>query len=49
MKKGRRYDEPKLNLKKVFGTIITIAVAVMIIITIKKKSKPKNLHTFQHM
>ena len=36
MKKGRRYDEPKLNLKKVFGTIITIAVAVMIIITINK-------------
>ena len=36
MKKGKRYDEPKLNLKKVFGTIITLAVAVMIIITINK-------------
>ena len=26
MGKGKRYDEPKLNLKKVFGTIITILV-----------------------
>ena len=34
MGKGKRYDEPKLNLKKVFGTIITIAVIIMIIITI---------------
>ena len=55
MKKGRRYDEPKLNLKKVFGTIITIAVAVMIIITINKilnkeaeKIQTEKL-TFQHM
>ena len=36
MGKGKRYDEPKLNLKKVFGTIITIAVIIMIIITINK-------------
>lgn len=36
MGKGKRYDEPKLNLKKVFGTIITIAVIVMIIVTINK-------------
>ena len=37
MSKGKRYDdEPKLNLKKVFGTIITIAVIVMIIVTINK-------------
>lgn len=37
MSKGRRYDdEPKLNLKKVFGTIITLAVIIMIIITINK-------------
>ncbi len=33
MGKGKRYDEPKLNLKKVF---ITIAVIIMIIITINK-------------
>lgn len=37
MGKGRRYDdEPKLNLKKVFGTIITLAVIIMIIVTINK-------------
>ena len=36
MGKGKRYDEPKLNMKKVFGVIITIAVIVMIIISIKK-------------
>jgi len=37
MSKGKRYDdEPKLNLKKVFGTIITIAVIIMIIISINK-------------
>lgn len=37
MGKGKRYDdEPKLNLKKVFGTIITIAVITMIIITLNK-------------
>lgn len=37
MSKGKRYDdEPKLNLKKVFGTIITIAVITMIIITLNK-------------
>lgn len=37
MNRGKRYDEePKLNLKKVFGTIITIAVIVMIVITINK-------------
>ena len=36
MGKGKRYDEPKLNIKKVFGTIITIAVVIMVIITINK-------------
>lgn len=37
MSRGRRYDnEPKLNLKKVFGTIITIAVIIMIIISLNK-------------
>ena len=35
--RGRRYDEePKLNLKKVFGVIVAIAVMVMIIVTIVK-------------
>ena len=35
MSRGKRYDdEPKLNLKKVFGTIIVLAVIVMITITI---------------
>lgn len=37
MGKGKRYDdEPKLNLKKVFGTIITLVVIIMIIVTINK-------------
>ncbi len=36
MGKGKRYDEPKLNMKKVFGVIITIAVIIMIIVSIKK-------------
>lgn len=35
MSRGKRYDnEPKLNLKKVFGTIITLAVIIMIIVTL---------------
>ena len=32
--RGKRYDEPKLNLKKVFGVLIALAVIVMIIISI---------------
>lgn len=35
-KRGKRYDEPQLNKKKVFGVLITIAVIVMIIISIKR-------------
>ena len=34
--RGRRYDEtPKLNLKKVFATIIAIIVIIMIIVSLK--------------
>ncbi len=34
--RGRRYDEtPKLNLKKVFATIIAIIVLIMIIVSLK--------------
>ena len=37
MSKGKRYDnEPKLNMKKVFGLLICIAVIIMIIVSIKK-------------
>ncbi len=37
MSRGRRYDnEPKLNLKKVFGLIICVAVVIMIIVSINK-------------
>lgn len=36
MGRGRRFDEPKLNLKKVFGTIIIILVIIMIIITLNR-------------
>ena len=37
MSRGRRYDnKPKLNLKKVFGLLICIAVVIMIIVSINK-------------
>ena len=34
--RGRRYEEPKLNMKKVFAVIIAIAVIIMFIFIIKK-------------
>ena len=36
MSTGKRYEngEPKLNLKKVFGVIIALAVIVMVVISI---------------
>lgn len=36
MSRGRRYEEPKLNLKKVFGVLIGIIVIVMVIVSIVK-------------
>ena len=37
MAKGRRYDnEPKLNMKKVFGVLIAFIVLIMIITSIVK-------------
>ncbi len=36
MSRGRRYDEPKLNLKKVFAVILAIIVIIMFIIGIKR-------------
>lgn len=48
MGKGKRYDgEPKLNLKKVFGTIITLVVIIMIIVTINKilSKEAENIET----
>lgn len=35
MSRGRRYDEPKLNLKKVFAVILAIIVVIMFIFIIK--------------
>lgn len=35
MSRGRRYDEPKLNIKKVIAVIVAIVVLVMFIIAIK--------------
>ncbi len=35
MNKGKRYEEPKLNLKKVFAVIIAIIVVIMFIFIIK--------------
>lgn len=35
MNKGRRYEEPKLNLKKVFAVILVIVVIIMFIIIMK--------------
>ena len=31
MSRGRRYEEPKLNMKKVFAVILAIVVVVMFI------------------
>ena len=39
MSRGRRYDEPKLNLKKVFGVLIGIVVMIMVIMSIIKLVK----------
>ena len=35
MGRGKRYEEPKLNLKKVFAVIVAIAVVIMFIFIIK--------------
>ena len=35
MSRGRRYEEPKLNLKKVFAVIIAFVVLIMFIFVIK--------------
>ena len=35
MSRGRRYEEKKLNLKKVFATILAIVVIIMFIFVIK--------------
>ena len=35
MPKGRRYEEPKLNLKKVFAVVIAFIVLIMVIVMIK--------------
>lgn len=45
--RGRRYDyaPPKLNMKKVIATIMTIIVIIMIIISLKKILTPKEKQT----
>jgi hypothetical protein len=35
MSRGRRYEEPQLNLKKVFAVIVAIAVVIMFIFVLK--------------
>ena len=35
MSRGKRYDEPKLNLKKVFAVIILFAVIIMCVVMLK--------------
>lgn len=35
MSRGKRYDEPKLNLKKVFAVIILFVVIIMCIVMIR--------------
>ena len=35
MSRGRRYEEPRLNMKKVFAVIIAIIVIIMFIFMIK--------------
>ena len=44
MGKGKRYDEPKLNLKKVFGTIITLALVMVGIGLLIKPIIPQKQH-----
>lgn len=39
MSRGRRFDEPKLNLKKVFGVLIGLVVMIMVIVSIVKLIK----------
>ncbi len=39
MGRGRRFDEPKLNLKKVFGVLIGLIVMIMVIVSIVKLVK----------
>ena len=33
--RGRRYEEPKLNMKKVFAVILAIIVLIMFVFVIK--------------
>ena len=48
MSRGRRYDgEPKLNMKKVLGLIICIAVIIMIIVSIKRLVNGNDNDTIQ--
>ncbi len=35
MSKGRRYEEPKLNIKKVFAVIVAIIVVIMFVFVVK--------------
>lgn len=35
MNRGRRYEEPKLNMKKVFAVIIAIIVIIMFIFIVR--------------
>ena len=35
MSRGRRYEEPKLNMKKVFAVILAIVVIIMSVFIIK--------------
>ena len=35
MGRGRRYEEPKLNMKKVFAVIIAIIVVIMCVVMLK--------------
>ena len=45
MSRGRRYDEPKLNMTKVFAVIIAIAVVIMVIFMIKGIFKKRTTNT----
>ena len=35
MSRGRRYEEPKLNMKKVFAVIVAIIVVIMCVVMLK--------------
>lgn len=51
MSRGKRYDEPKLNIKKVVATVVAMIVVIMFMISIKKllfgQKSPREISTVE--